>query len=72
MNAETKLTLDIVAAGGCSTPGCTHEDHGTMFLHGRCHPNAGTEVSYTRGTGILKVACLKCQKPIALIKVADQ
>ena len=67
----TKIGLDLIAAGGCSTPGCKHEDHGTLFLHQRCHPGAKIEVSYTIRTGVIRVACVACQRSIAEIKVAE-
>jgi len=65
------MQLDIIAAGGCSTPGCKHEDHGTLYLHQRCHPKAWLEASYTKGTGILRLSCSQCQKTIEEIKVAE-
>lgn len=69
--ALTKIQLDLIAAGGCATPGCKHEDHGTLYLHQRCHPEAPIEVSYTIRTGIIRVACFACKRPIADIKVAE-
>lgn len=67
----TKIQLDLMIAGGCDTPGCKHEDHGTLFLHPRCHPNTKMEISYTVGSGVLVIACLKCHKLIAEIKVSE-
>ena len=61
-----------MAAGGCETPGCKHEDHGNLYLHGRCHIRARTEVSYAIGTGVIRVACAECHKLIAEIKVAEE
>jgi len=58
--------------GGCQSPGCTHKDHGTLFLHGRCHLKADVEVSYTKDSGEILVACAVCQKEIARIAVARQ
>ena len=74
MNATstlTKLQLDLMAAHGCQTPGCKHEGHDTVFLHGRCHLHAHVEVRYKRGSGILNVACLECHKLICRIRVAE-
>jgi hypothetical protein len=67
----TKIQLDLMAAHGCETPGCNHEGHDTVFLHGRCHPRARAEASYECGSGVLRVACADCHKLIAEIKVAE-
>lgn len=69
----TKAILDDVAAFGCQMPGCDHKNHdNTFFLHARCHPAADAEVSYTAGSGVLKVACRVCSKVIAEVKVAEE
>jgi len=64
-----KLELDLMAAHGCQMPGCKQEGHDIVFLHGRCHLHAPLEVSYKRGSGVLRVACVECHKVIAEIKV---
>ena len=74
MNATstlTKLQLDLMAAHGCQTPGCKHEGHGTIFLHQRCHMLAPLEVSYTGGSGVLRVACSQCHAVVGEVKVAE-
>lgn len=48
-----------------------HHDN-TFFLHARCHIRGRVEVSYTAGSGILKVACRECGKVIADVKVAEE
>ena len=63
--------LEAAVRGGCHTPGCEH-DHSTLFLHGRCHPKANVQASYTAGAGLLCVECAECGKLIAEIKVADE
>lgn len=63
----TRVELDRAQ---CATPGCTHEDHSELFLHARCHMNAGLQVSYSLVTGTLKIACLTCDTPIAVVAVA--
>lgn len=68
MSALTRGELD---EAGCSMPDCTHSDHSEIYLHGRCHMNAGTRVHYTRGTGVLTVACRTCGKLVARIAVAE-
>jgi hypothetical protein len=56
---------------GCGQPNCGH-DHSVIFLHSACHPSAGTRVSYDKPTGLLTVACRRCEKLVAQVKVADQ
>lgn len=72
MNILTKIELDLYAANGCQNPGCTHEDHGRIYLNSRCHPGSHQEVRYDRGSGFLSIACGECQKEICRVKVADQ
>lgn len=68
----TKVQLEMAAAHGCQMPGCDHENHEqTLFLHGRCHPKARVDCSYTRGTGALRVECSECHQLIVLVAVAD-
>ena len=67
----TPLTCRQLDATGCSKPNCGH-DHSVIFLHAACHPSAGTRVSYDKPTGLLTVACRRCQKLVAQVKVADQ
>jgi hypothetical protein len=62
--------LEKAITHGCQSPGCTHEDHGTLFLHGRCHLDADVEVSYTKDSGEVLVACAVCKLEIARIAVA--
>ena len=62
--------LNEAMVAGCSTPGCTHEDHDTLFLHAMCHPGASVEVSLKRGEGALLVACGDCHKPVIQVAVA--
>lgn len=52
----------------CAMPGCTHEDHESLFLHSRCHPKQGTEVEYKKG--ILYIRCQVCKKTVTEILVA--
>lgn len=39
-----------------------------LWLHGRCHPSAGSRVSYL--DGVVTVACRQCKKLIAELAVA--
>ena len=45
-------------------------DNSTIFLHGKCHPKAGADVSYTKGEGKLVVKCAECKALIAEVAVA--
>lgn len=45
-------------------------DNSTIFFHGRCHPEAPAEVSYTKGSGKIVIACHTCKKLIAEVAVA--
>jgi len=54
----------------CQVLGCTHDNHGVLFLHAGCHMRAGTEVSYNLVTGVLTINCKQCKKLIAKILVA--
>jgi hypothetical protein len=64
--------LEDVETAGCNAPRCTHDDHGMLYMPGRCHPGAGTRVVYTKGTGFIEVACHKCGEWIANIAVASR
>ena len=61
--------LERIIASGCQAPGCTH-DHDTLFLHGKCHLKADVEVSYTKDSSEIIVACAVCQKEIIRVAVA--
>jgi hypothetical protein len=60
--------LERIAEKGCQVEGCesgcTHE----FFFHARCHPAAGTWVSYREGT--LTIICRECRKLVAEVAVA--
>lgn len=69
----TKPILGMTAAHGCQMPGCDHKHHdSTFFFHARCHIRGQVEVSYTAGSGILKVKCRECGKVVADVKVAEE
>ena len=53
----------------CSVPGCTHEDHRLLYLHGRCHPGAGNEVAYDMVQGAIIIRCKRCKELVAEIAV---
>lgn len=65
--ALTRQILDVMK---CNEPDC-HHDHTILYLQGACHPDAGANVRYDKSTGLLRVACLACDKLIANVAVAD-
>jgi hypothetical protein len=54
------------AAGGCQTPECRHEHANAMYLHARCHPQAGTFAVVDGRT--LRIECAKCKKVVVVIE----
>ena len=52
----------------CTVPGCSHQDHDSLFLNARCHPRQGTEVEYREG--ILYIRCQVCKEMVTEILVA--
>lgn len=56
----------------CGVPHCDHKHDSTLVLHGRCHMESPTWVSYDRTTGDLEVACSTCGKTVALIAVSER
>jgi len=55
---------------GCSVPGCTDKHHDEIFLHQRCHPRAGLDVRYGKGSGVVNIICRECKRPVLDISVA--
>ena len=62
----TRQQLDTMQ---CGTPGCT-EEHGALYFHGRCHPNAATWAGYA--DGVVTVRCSVCEQTIVAIAVAER
>lgn len=63
--------LDLVKAQrkGCMTPGCTHHhEQDPLFLHGRCHPEAGLSAAAYKGS--ILMFCKRCHKFIAKVNAA--
>lgn len=52
----------------CSMENCTHEDHGTMYIHSRCHIKSPTWTYFNPETGELVIECAKCKKVITRIQ----
>lgn len=62
-----KSDLDNMSAG-CCTEG---ENSGLLYIHGRCHLEGKIEVSYLKGSGILRIGCMECGTDIVNIEVAE-
>jgi hypothetical protein len=52
-------------------PGCDHKKHETLFFHSRCHTQRGVEISYAKGSGVLKISCAYCHQEVVSIAVAE-
>lgn len=72
MSPLTRIDLDIAAANGCQDPQCTNANCDTLFMGQKCHPGAGLDASYKRGSGVLVISCVACDRRITWVKVADQ
>ena len=64
----TREQLDELVLGGCEGDGELHSHSASLFLHARCHIQAGLEAEYTLG-GELAVRCLVCGKPVVTVMV---
>lgn len=63
--------LDMLAANGCTNPGCNHQDHDQLYLHSRCH-RAAQVIAYHTSDDILEVACAGCKDLICRIAVRER
>lgn len=70
MKAMAVADLERFVAQGCGVPGCTHKDHKEFFLGQRCHPGAGVDVRYAKGSGVLNIYCHQCKQPVMDVGVA--
>lgn len=62
-NAYGIVTAEYAAGMMCVMPECDHTSHDTeMFIHARCHMEAGVEVFVQDGW--LYIRCAECQKPV--------
>jgi len=55
---------------GCGVPDCGH-DHGILYLHAKCHLQAGLTVSYIKDTEVLRIACAQCGTHVMSVAVAS-
>lgn len=56
---------------GCSIPDCT-DSHDVIYFHPSCHDGGAVYASFNKKTGILRLECSTCEKPIIDVLVADQ
>jgi hypothetical protein len=68
MEGLTREALDEMRCGGGHPDGSAC-DHSKLYLHGRCHMGSPTWAVYSDGT--LTIICATCEKPIAVIAVAE-
>lgn len=67
-----QVDLDAIAAQGCECQDAECKcGIGPYFFHARCHPEGEIEVSYVRGSGILRIGCRECSQDIANVEVAE-
>ena len=59
----TRANLDKLT---CQMPGCTHESHDALVLHGACHIKEPSVARYW-GNGVIELRCIKCELLIAEI-----
>jgi hypothetical protein len=57
-----RFDMDMIAIQGCSTPGCTHEHDGTIFIHQDCHPDALIIANKREDGTVTDLACLECDE----------
>lgn len=60
------LTRKVLDKLTCQVPGCTHERHEGLVLHGRCHTGTPSTARY-RVSGVVEISCLACDQRIAEI-----
>jgi|GEM_PF-6607746 len=58
-NTAAPLTTTELDRLTCAAPGCTHENHGPLFLHSRCHLKSPTIIRYW-GDGVVEIRCKIC------------
>jgi hypothetical protein len=68
MRVTTRSELNSL---GCQSPDCDHKDHKVLYLHPKCHADAGTWASYDKDTGTLTIRCLACEDAFVEILVGD-
>lgn len=60
-----KKVLDNKMDKGCHC-GCAED---IMFIHARCHPQAGLWAAYEKRTGLLTILCKECRAEVVTVRV---
>lgn len=66
--AKKPLTRSDLDKQSCQAPGCTHQSHDGLVLHGACHMKAPSTARYW-ASGVVELRCGKCDKWIADIEL---
>ena len=64
----TRASLDKLS---CQAPGCTHEGHEGLVLHGACHVRSPSTARYW-ASGVIELRCCKCDKLIVIVALHDE
>lgn len=70
MKPFTVSQMEQMIEQGCMIPGCDHKDHNEIWVHQRCHPRAGLEARYEKGSAVVNLVCHECKKPVLDVSVA--
>jgi hypothetical protein len=65
--AATREDLDKLM---CGAPGCSHDGHGSLYLHAVCHPAVPPWACYADGE--LTVECSVCGELVVVVAVAGR
>lgn len=66
--SDLALTRAELDERTCSVRHCRN-DHGPLYLHGACHVQKPSWVSYHNGE--IEIHCSECGSRVALVKVAE-
>ena len=61
--------LEAMVEHGCSSPECQHKNHDHVIIAQTCHPMAGVDVHYMKGSGVLTLRCRECNDIMVEIAV---
>lgn len=61
--ARAPLTRKVLDKLTCQSPGCAHESHDGLVLHGRCHIKAPS-IARCSLSGVVTISCLTCEQLI--------
>ncbi len=69
MKPLTKEKLDKIASQPC--PGCG-KHHDQFWAVSACHSDIKSNVKYVKGSGVLRVGCVACNKMVIEVAVASE